>query len=185
MAQVSATPPKVTAILVNVNQAAVNNIVPEGTAPAEAAQRVGEYASWAMDELSQGGLLLSADSIARMEESVGQLQTPEDVVKAVETGQRRREGQVVVEWVVDPTYLPNLEEIAQSSGRSVQQLMQDVMDTAMAKGWLYEWNPEPVPLMFSEEDLLEVGEIIGVENPTGTDITSWIRQQVGFELGKG
>lgn len=182
MAQVNEMPPKLTGILVSVNKNVVDAIAPAGAEQAEAARSVGEYASWALGELADGGLLLSASDVARMEEAVGNLKSPADIVTAMESGHSRKEGKVIIPWSVDPVYLPNLEEIAETTGRSVEGLLQDVMDTAMSKGWLYEWNPEPVPLMFSEDDLAEIAEIIGVDAPTGTDIASFIRQQTGFEL---
>jgi len=125
-------------------------------------------------ELADGGVLLDCATSRQILDLIGTL---DQLVPTLEKVGKVRQGGIVAEWRLDPVWLPAIEEIGKVQGRSVQEVVQDAMDYVMEQGWLYQIPAELPKVRFDPEDLKAVAEIIGIENPTGTDIAEWVKAQ--------
>lgn len=125
-------------------------------------------------DLADGAIMLDSQTSRHVLGLIGSI---EELVPSLERANHMHQGRIVAEWLLDPIWLPALEEMATMQGVTVQDLVQNAMDYAMDQGWLYQIPVEPMKLRFAPEDLKVLAEIIGVENPTGTDIARWITKQ--------
>jgi hypothetical protein len=144
----------------------------ENTAP-----KLGGVATWLLSDLAKGGLMLEpgvAKQISKYLKNVNW--NGADLLPIVERGVGMQGDNFIATWKIDPTYEPMFRELAENQGRTVNELVQELMDWAAGQGWFYQWEPEPKALRFTPEDYKMLAEATGKEDPTGTDIASFVRE---------
>ncbi len=151
--------------------AKIEKAIPEETSTEN---RLARVATSLLMDLATGGIMLSPAEVKHIREALPD-PTGDNIVEAVERGVNRRRGHYVAEWEIDPVYLPYLQEIAQSRGRTIEWLIQEGMSWVMDKGWLYDFVADAAPLKMSETDHAEVAAILGKPHFTGTDVAEWIK----------
>jgi hypothetical protein len=162
---------------INLSEHNVNLLLASAKQSGPSSQIIGRMAAGVLTEIAEGGVLLPKSVVDRIVEMMGSLSNPRDLIPVVEKAYNRKDGQVAAEWRIDPIYMPYLEDAAISQGRTVQQLIQDCMDTAMDKGWLYELDPQPHRLLITAEDMEALRGALGKDDVHGSDLVEYILQQ--------
>ena len=126
---------------------------------------------------ADGGLMIDPTTATRLSEATGkEIERPEDLIPLVEKGLGKKGGSFIVEWVVDPTFIGPLQDLAAQQGTTVEQLVQDGMNYAIGQGWLYAINPGPQPLNVNQEDMEYLKKTLEKKTITGTDVAQFIRE---------
>lgn len=138
-------------------------------------QKIAGLAQSALDDLSEGGMVVTGKVMEQIRNLVGDIQDDQDLVRFIEAGKGMEDGCVVGKWRPDPTYVTVLEEIARSQGNTVQQCVQNLMDWGISQGWGYQINPETVVMFFARDDFRMICEAFDKPHLTGTDLAAFIR----------
>lgn len=141
---------------------------------------LGGIASYMLQSLAEGGMLLSAYQVSRIQKAADTRDMgvcdSDDVVDLAEEACDRSGDTLVVPVRIDPAYEPALKELGRTQGRTPEEIVQDLVAWVMDQGWAYEWHPEPRKLLLAEEDWADMKAIFG-EDVTGTDMANWIRER--------
>jgi len=139
-------------------------------------QKIAGVVQSAMDDLGEGGMVVSGKVMEQIHNLVGELADDQDLVRYIEAAKGMADGKLVIPWAPDPTYLPVLEDTANRQGIMVTRVGQDLMDYAASQGWLYALAPDTVTMFFTREDFRMLCEAFDKEHITGTEIADFIRQ---------
>jgi hypothetical protein len=137
------------------------------------AQKIERVVNDLVQDLADGGLMLSGVEMRRIQEASPGA-GPDEIIDAIEESQGLEDGQVVIKWSVDPTLIEPLQNIADTQGNTIQEVIQNLMDTAASEGWFYDFNPKPRTFFLEESDHKLLEEAMGQDNPTGTDVMKWL-----------
>ena len=118
-----------------------------------------------------GGLLLRPDDVASVEKTSGQaVRTAGDVVAAAQARAKRKNGQHVVEALIDPAWIEPLEERAKECGRTVEEFFADMIEIAMQNNWAYSVSPAHPPVYLSPECYQRLRDLTGSDRPSSEEI---------------
>lgn len=140
-------------------------------------EKVAGVASDLLNKLADGGMMLSPQDVEKIHTAIGDF-TPDALIAAVDKTAHRRGGAVVAEWVVDPSWVGPLEEISKQQGSSLQALIQDMMNTAVANQWFYSITPEPATLRMTAADNEFLKEALGMERFSTADIIHLLKAKI-------
>ena len=102
-----------------------------------AADALSARASAYLENLADGGMALTPDQVTQIEASYQKpIRNGNDVVAAVQKSSGFENG-VVFPNRIDPSFLPPLEERALEVGRSVNDLLSDMVEFGLENNWLY------------------------------------------------
>jgi len=142
-----------------------------------AAPKLGGVATWLLSDLAKGGVMLEPDVVKAISKHLkNQNWSGGDLLPLVERGVGMQGDNFIATWKIDPTYEPMLRELAENQGRTVNELVQELMDWAAGQGWFYQWEPEPKALRFTPEDYQMLAEATGKQDPNGTDIANFVKE---------
>lgn len=157
------------AVTVTVEKDAYEKILSliEGDGPP--AQKVASLCNGILEDLASGGMMLGGPDMQRIRETLRDADAA-SIIEAVEESSGMDEGQVVVRWRVDPTLTGPLQQIADQQGMTVDEVTQNLMDTAVSQGWFYDFNPQPHSIFVDHADYVKIAKVIGDDQFTGTDL---------------
>lgn len=106
----------------------------------------GKLAGWCaffMEQQARGGLMLSSEDHDYVAGLAGgkRFKDSRSLVHAVEKGLNRQDSQHSFVINVDPAHYPALKENAESSGLTVEESLDGVVQMVMASGWLWDFTP--------------------------------------------
>lgn len=156
----------------------ITSTVPGEMVPAD---KVAGVAAGLLEDLARGGVMLAPETVSKVVTAMGPFDA-DTLVDKVESGSKRRGGRREVVWEVDPSYEAAIEQTARVQNRSTEGVVRSIMDHAKDEEWFTLVGPQPLRVLMNEKDLAEVGEIIGVKEPTGTDIANWIKDQATLPI---
>ena len=137
-------------------------------------QKIAAACDGLIADIAEGGLMLPGDHVERIT-AVLEGADPDGIVKAVEASAGMDEGQVVIRWRVDPSFVGPIQEKADVQGLTLDQVIQNMMDTATAAGWFYDFNPMPRSVFMTQEDDAVLTELLGKPEFTGADLVEWLQ----------
>lgn len=154
-------------------------MVDEEASPAE---KVGGLAQTALVALADGGMMLDPLTMRAMEQSIGQpIEGQDQLLALVEEGAGQAGGKLTLRWSVDPVYLPTMQNMADFQGRTVQEIAQNCLDTAVDSGWLIgEVLPNPERVLMSKEDKAALVAVLGSDFTDGTQLAELLKQNLGM-----
>ena len=136
-----------------------------------------DVATGLLIDQADNGLMIDPATASRLCEITGkEIERPTDLIPLVEKAVGKKDGGIVVETVLDPFWVGPLQELATQQGRSLNELLSDCLNLIMDKGWLYEINPGPKTLNFTQQDMKYLRESLGKEVVSGTDVAQFIRE---------
>lgn len=138
------------------------------------ARKLSGIATGALQDLADGGMMLSPDAMKQVHGIMGAADQ-EAIVSGLETAKSMDKGRMVGKWFVDPTYAPAIEEMAQSQGLSVSEVIQNAMDYAASQGWLYSLPADTATVFFSREQFSLLRNLLDRVHITGQDIAEYVR----------
>lgn len=140
-------------------------------------EKVAGIATGLLNELADGGLMLTADQASRIQSILGET-TGEAIIKAADKAAGRRGGGVVVEWVADPSWVGSFEDTAKQQGITLSALVQQMMDTAVDNGWFYQMSIQPRRILLSEAADRYLRQVMGRDVFTGEDIVQLVKEKI-------
>jgi hypothetical protein len=126
----------------------------------EDAQKFALYTQEAMEALAKGAMLLSPEVAARLSDIDPQLGDPDALVEAIERGMGVHEGQMVARWDIDPSLYESIRQRAEINGVTVEQLVQEGMDQAVALGWLWDLEARGRTWFFDREQYAQLCKLM-------------------------
>jgi hypothetical protein len=143
--------------------------------------KVGRAALGLLQDLYEGGIMLPAEAVNRIQKAISSIQS-EDIVARLEDSANKKDDHMVLRLEVDPIWELRLKEIAEVRGHTVDQLLQECMATAISQGWLYDnvIPQEPPPVSFSRSDYESIRQVVSAGGAVfGEDIAAWVRGHSG------
>lgn len=137
------------------------------------------WMSFWLDNQTRGGLMLAPedhDHLAKLRDGT-RFSSSRQLVRAIEEGLRRDEGQFAFTITVDPTYIQPLQEFAVQSGMTTEELVQNAFSMVTASNWLYDLTPADGRMIpFTAHMLQEIATARGkkVGNVDSTDVYALI-----------
>lgn len=98
-------------------------------------------ATYLLAQFANGGMMLSPETVARMDIAAGRRVSEEDLPQLLGEA-THKDGRVKAEWLLDPIDIPALDERAKSAGRTRQEYIQEFMDEVKEKGWLWDYSSD-------------------------------------------
>lgn len=163
-------------ITVNLTQP-VFQIMQEANKDIPLATALSNKATVFFDNLANGGMMLTPDQIKKIEQVYKKpIDRGADVVAAVQAGSSIEDDSRVRKWKLDPVYDEPLEEAARNAGRSVDELLSDMMNMAIENNWIFGFVPQNGPVFLTEADLRYWQQATGKQKPTGADMTEAVKK---------
>jgi len=149
-------------------------------------QKLSTLAESLLHDTSGGGMMLSPDEMARITEATGlDPECGEDLIPLLSEASGIEEGKLTFKISVDPVYEEYYKEPAEMQGRSVKDLIQDIINTIMDNDPLqYNMGNFGFPEVFRvmPKDKEEIEQLLGGKFQDGTSLAKLIRQALGSEL---
>ena len=124
--------------------------------------------------LANGGVMLKSDQVTEIERNSGKaISSGDDVVRATEAPAKKASGRMTFEVSIDPTWTGPLQEIADTGGRTIDELISDMFEIAMENQWCYGTLPQFPPVYIGDYSFIQ--EFTGRERPTGEEIVAAIK----------
>lgn len=148
---------------------AITVAIPETIAAQAGPEKLGEVASALLTMIGNGGFILPPEWAERLRSAIGTL-TPQDVVERVERTAKRSGGNIIVEWVVDPSQIEFYRMQAESNGLTLEQQLKTLLDYAYSQGWFGSTAPDPFKLLLTESQYQILQRIFNKDIVTGADV---------------
>jgi hypothetical protein len=133
------------------------------------------WASWCLKSLAFGGMMLTGEQIQTIEKTTGEaVKNQDDILRKLQAGVAREDGQHTVKVSLDPALYPHLEETAQVQGRTPDELLTEIVNYAVTQGWMYEWSPSGGTVMFSDAGMQRLKQHLDKRIVTEADILNLI-----------
>lgn len=140
----------------------------------------GTLSSWVsfwLDNQARGGLMLGPDEHDHLAKLNGdkRFRDSRALVRAVEKGLNRDEGQFNFSINIDPAHIQPLEQFAVESGMTVQELVQNSTAMVFAQGWLYDCTPVDGRMIpFTRKMIEDLAALSGNKTMNSADIGNMI-----------
>ena len=142
-------------------------------------QYIRDMAESLLEQQASGGVMFSGEECKLVEDSTGViLSTAENLLPflSAETGMQDGMHRVVV--LIDPANYPAYEELARTQERTVDALMQEVVDMVQENEWVYELHPRPRQVLMTEAAAAELEVFLGAKFATGSELFALLRQKL-------
>lgn len=139
-------------------------------------QDFGEVAQYLMEEFARGGAMVPAEKVVYLSDLTNiPIYGSDDIVEIVENTAKRNSPDGVLRVVtdVDSAYAPGLEELAYAQGRTVSDILHEVVNIVLTNSWLYSLSTDggTIPLAAVQRERLE--SIIGKAPVTSDVLMAW------------
>jgi len=145
--------------------ALINKAGAEGTAHAGV---IFGLAQGALEEMAEGGIMLSPVAMERIEQAL-ESADEDTIVEACEKSAGRHGAQYSVSVEIDPMYIEPLRQNAEGQGMTLDKFCSEVVNYAMDQGWFFTEVPAHVARM-SAEEYESIGVAIGKPEWTVADL---------------
>ncbi len=173
-------------IEVSLNEAQISQLLNLADLPPDQkAKAVLGLTQGALEDLAAGGSMLSPAAIARLRGSLDNPYDEDSIVAAVEAAHRKSGDSHVISYVIDPSYVVPLEDVAKSQGIDLVSLVQQCIGQAFEMGWFYEMNLNQRSVPFSQEQYDAIRTRIGKDVVFGTDIADFISAAFTPDMVRG
>lgn len=128
-----------------------------------------------LESFALGGVMLKPDQVSEIERNCGKsISHGDDVVRATEAPAKKSGGRAAFEVTIDPTWMVPFEDLAKTTGRTVEALISDMWEFALQNNWAYNFRPAFPPVYIGDYAFLQ--EFTGTERPTGEELISAIKE---------
>ena len=152
--------------------------MPEGV-DASPSQKIRDMAEDVLTQIATGGVLFPPDGVKLVLDSTGvELGSAEDLIPYISDVAGMVDGKHRVTVLIDPANYPAYEELARTQERTVDALMQEVVDAVQENEWVYELHPRPHHVLMTEVAAERLAEILGSKFNTGTELADLIEKKL-------
>jgi hypothetical protein len=152
-------------------------------------QKLSTLSESLLHDTSGGGMMLTPDEMARITEATGlDPNCGEDLIPLLSEASGKEEGKLTFKISVDPVYEAYYREAAEMQGRSVKELVQDIINTIMDNDPLqYNMGNFGFPEVFRmlPKDKEGVEQLLGGKFQDGMSLVSLIRKALGSDMFEG
>ncbi len=165
-------------IAVTLSQGAVN-FLKQNSKDGDYAATLAGWAAYWCDNQARGGILLEPvdhDYLSELNEGK-RFRDSRALVRAVEKGLKRDEGQFSFRIGLDPVWVAPLQEIADTGGLTMEETVSGIINQCVTNGWLWDLSPtngRNIP--FTEVMLKETAELCGKKGIDSTDVAGLIAE---------
>jgi hypothetical protein len=152
--------------------------MPEGV-DASPSQKIRDMTEDVLTQIATGGVLFPPDDVKLVLDSTGvQLSNAEELIPYISDVAGMVDGKHRVTVLIDPANYPAYEELARTQERTVDALMQEVVDAVQENEWVYELHPRPHHVLMTEVAAERLAEILGAKFNTGTELADLIEKKL-------
>jgi hypothetical protein len=121
-----------------------------------------------------GGMVVTGQEVQQIEKFLGvRVAKGKDLVDLALKAKGREDGQHVITARLDPVFFGPLEDFCKANGVTPEYVFQDMANSVVENGWLYEWNRQGNrKVSFTERAWERVKKALGIEKPFGEDIAN-------------
>lgn len=163
-------------ITLELNERSIALISSNVEGDAAPANKVEAFVTEVLAAIVKGAMIMPADAVDKLRDIDPDLDNPEAIIEAVEKITGQSQGEYVITWPVDPALTEPLKQRAEMNGCTVQQLIKNMMDEAVAQGWFYDLAAKLRVVFLSEEETEEVATLLGTSDFTSQDILAALRE---------
>jgi hypothetical protein len=164
-------------LTVTVSKEAYDKLVAIVPGDEDSAHKIQSVVNGLIEDLSDCGMMLSGSDVERIRTAVPEA-GPDQIIEAVEESAGMEDGVTVVKWAVDGTMLEPLQQIADQQGMTVQEIVQNMMDTAVGNGWFYDTLVANKALWFEPEWYEFLRKLTGLEDISGEELYKFLQRAV-------
>ena len=125
-----------------------------------------------------GALLLTPDHVQRIEQvSNQQVSSADDVVRIVQRGNNRDDGQFTIRAQIDPAFETPLRDQAAMMGWTVEDLLHEVVNTVLVNSWMYSFVPQGGNIALTTEQAETIRSLTGKKSFSADDIIAALSAQ--------
>lgn len=136
------------------------------------------WSAYFLNNYLQGGIMLTANDLASIKKSTDtEIGAAEDVLKAVQGAKGRKGGKYTVEVELDPVWYPAATEVAEWQGCTVQDVLNEIVNTVVGNGSLYDWMP-PETIPVTAKEIAEIKRLTGEGHVTGRSLIAALKKGV-------
>lgn len=137
--------------------------------------KINGFAKMLLEAYAGGGIMLTGIDLQAIEKTAGvKITDSSTVISSIQKSASREDGQFTVKAQIDPSFWPNITDMATQQGTTVPALLEDAINTMLSNSWLYSWIPA-MQTNWSDKELYALKGIIGKDRPTAADIISALR----------
>lgn len=163
-------------IMLKIKESTVKVLVPEGST-LQPSDVLASRSTKMLDEVAEGAILVGGSDVEEISTNCGNpVNHSRDIVKATEGRASKREGQHVVSFSFDPSFLSVLQESADVRGCTLDEHVSDCMGMALDNGWLGEVPPIGRRLFMVPDLEAWFSRELGVEGCSLQDIKKHIQE---------
>jgi hypothetical protein len=155
-------------LTIELSEAAYKRILEQVEGEGEDAQKISMFANEVFDGISRGAMLLSPATAERLCDIDERMADSDALIEAVERGLGVSEGAMVGRWKIDPSLHEEMRQRADVQGMTVDQMIQEMMDQAMALGWFWDLESRCSTFFLNREQYAQLSEVAG--EPFSTDV---------------
>lgn len=148
----------------------------EGDSPV--ADKVAALAEGTLLDLCEGGMMLNAQAVKRMAESLGKVPTVEQVITEFSRGVGRVAGKLQITVDLPPEMESVIQAAADFQGVPIQQVLQDAWNTAWDNGDFYDYRPYVERVLMRNEDKAKLVKLLGKDFVSGTELAELVEKYV-------
>ncbi len=144
------------------------------------------WSSYWLQQQAKGGIMVTAedhDYLAGLRDGK-RFRNSREIVRAIEAALKREDSQYTQRVPIDPAWIGPLREAAEQMGWTPEQLLQDVINTALANGWAYSWTPQNF-IQATDSDYARISAAIGKKVFFGADVADFLSGQAKKSAGSG
>ena len=142
-------------------------------------QYIRDMAESLLEQQAGGGVMFSGEECKLVEDSTGVvLDTAEGLIPFLSAGTGMQDGMHRVVVLIDPANYPAYEELARTQERTVDDLMQEVVNMVQENEWVYELHPRPRQVLMTEAAAERLEGILGAKFSTGTELAELIEKKL-------
>lgn len=123
--------------------------------------------------VADGGLVLTASVLRRIEKVLDKVDDPSEIAEAVEAGAGMEGDNVVVKMTLDPVWVGELKDKAEVLGMSLDVLASELQSQILHQGILYDMTTEVLPVYLTPEQhkAVQIGLGFSFDRPVfGDDV---------------
>ena len=131
----------------------------------------------AMADLAEGGMMLPAQYVSKMQDSLGRLPDKDDILKFFEAGLGRKDGKLEIRIYIDPAHEKPLLDAAEfngfmkpdGSGPDPERYYQQIVNWSWDNGAFHQELPGTRRILMLPGNYEEMRELCGGDFESGTD----------------
>ncbi len=143
--------------------------------------KVGRVAMGCLENLASGGMMLSELQVRQVSEAAGKEIDAQELTDFAETGAGRKGGLLSISLNIDPAYRDLLQPVADFQQVTIEQVLQNALDTAWDNGWLYADAPTNMldRIVLTKKDRARIEMLIGRKFTSGQDMVEGLGKAFG------